>query len=628
MLNHPTLSSSEFFHYSPDRPSRNLLLLGEIAALDATLVTLPAVDGAYSFATIDGRNTLQMQSVTGAEAAVQVLQVVDDDSFFEFEVDPTLLPSTASVTSYLRVHGATPSFEAVVYFSQAGLYRGVPTAVHAKLIDSETVAITGGTFRLTLTAAGDATLYHLVDNEVSSSWSWTAVAAGGGFDGLQVELLGTFSSPVTARVYQLRSGNVITEPAPATFEIDGVSSSYIGVLTSLDADSVEDPDAGVVEYLWELTAPPGAPTYVTEESAASVVLTTPLLKTVTFSMKDVDTTGNTYILRIVDAAPVALSVSGLVITLQYPVATTPYQDIRLALDSAPDDSYNPAVAALLEVSTSDDAEDLPAAGVYLFSGGAISTADSLSVLLSAKGLFVAYLHILSTRGTWSTEEYPISVSNSSVVFGSVPDVSFINRQVAYEFWKKIEGREKLEQAWQGGAQILASDMLDIHQTRMTRIFDKIPEFWRKRWYWLPMYEEFSGKTDITLPETTGYALCGVSYPTDDFDGDVTTFTMSAVTENVYHPVTVSKVGQFYYILSTQGLPWLDNTNVTLGSTVLVGGGTYEVVSVLLDELKCTLLSGSGTQGGYSSIQVTGYASGPVSGTVRSCLAQIPPLWSV
>jgi len=616
---HPQIVVADYFHYASDLPLRSLERLLVWEPLTA-LITVPPAEIALIEDSLGTR--VQLQSLDGNNNELSIDSSVDATGLvvFDFEAIPVLLPQVLNTSQYLTFVLRTRDYVASVTLAENGIAAGGATTPSIVVEEGELYVSGKRRYRLQIDNATGATSFY-----VDAAGTWTLLAEWTADNvmlssGCSVVAKGSLTSPVSVDLYSLRMTNVVGAPADPTAVVTGDENTSTGILTTLSGVDSIDPGGGAPDYVWFLDAPEDSETEITEESASSVILTTPGGDTITFSLPGMGIDGDLYILEIVDGT-LSITLDDKHITLQYPFGSA-VEVLQTALILSTDENYNPAVSAILEMESVGTANDLPnVAAVYRFDGGRSSTANSVVITPDQTGIYVVGLGVRAANGLWDVEIFGLSASPHNVVFGSAPDVGFIRNQVS-GWWKGISDRDQIEAAWGAAGQLAASDLLDILQTRMTRVFNRIPELWRKRWYDLKMRYEFAAVPDVVATQHTEYALRGVAVPVDDYDDDATGMSMTPASVNFVAPVTVEGLGSSRYIAIPDHTAWKELGNVAIGSLITVGGSTYQVTDIDGSVLTGMLTDGVGAVGNYTNFDVVAVASGNVSSREYDFLALI------
>ena len=618
MLVHPKLVSQDLYHYASSRPLVNLSALLTYIDLDATLATAPVEAGAFGSITVDGVTCLLLQSIEGSNNKVSVIATSAEDEVvsFDFDVLPVLLPPLLGSDGQIELRACTTNFAASIYLSADGIGLGAPGIINLKVQNTGDVATARSRYRIVVDdSSGECKFYVIGTASASLLGTWVTGVVGALDAGGHVLCSGDVTTPVATRVYELRGMLGGNEPEVPIVSVVGATNADIGVLETLDGSGSEDPGGGDLDLLWSLSVPSTSDTAITEETTPEVEAATPGGATITFSLSGLGLLGDRYFLQLANGDTMALEIDGYVISLTYPEGTL-FDALRIAIESSSDPAYNPDVAAILSIASSGEDTDLPDAGNWNFKDGVYSSAETLIFAADVKGVYIAYLSARSSTGVWKTAEHPIAAEPVSVVYGSSPDVGFIRNQVANDWWRKIEGHKVFEQAWQGSAQILSSDLLDVLQTRLTRVFNAIPEFWRKRWFGLKMHHEFKTVAEVTTFQNVLYALRGAAAPSDDYDGDGTTHVMVPQNVVLYAPLVVDGAGDVFYLMLPEDMTWEELVYLSPGSRVTVGTNVYRVVSVDGAVAEATPVAGQGQPTQVGAFSVLGVASGAVAGTER------------
>jgi len=621
-LEHPKIVAEDFFRYSSYLPLRSIDRVEPWEVLGAGIST-PVEDGSFETITDALGTRILLQSLNGNTNAFVLTADANAEHgvAFDFELTPTLLPPPSS-TELLTFTLQTKAYVAVLFFTDLCVYYGDLLGPASSVQNSGEIVAERRRYRLFVDDdTGDAAMYAYIDGSWTLMQEWTA-QANVAASAASVTCVGTLTAPTAMFLWDLRMFNVSVAPQDPTADIAGTMNTSAGLITTLDGSGSIDPLGGALDLVWFLTAPEGSDTTITEESTSTVALTTIGLDVITFMLPGLGIDGDLYVLDIGTwiGTTKSITLDDRVITIRYPAGTT-FDALQVALLIASDAAYNPAVSAIMTAASVGAANDLPVAEVSRFDGGRASTADTVALTPDITGVYVVGLGARSATGIWDVDTFALAASPLNVVFGSAPDVGFIRRQVS-GWWKSIENRKQIEAAWGGSAQIAASDLLDILQTRMTRIFDRIPEFWRKRWYDLKMQYSFNAVSTVTATQHTEYALRGVATPVDDYDQDATGMSMTPVAVTYNQPVTMYGSGDTRYLELPGVVSWTDLPNVVLGATAVVGGTTMRVTAIANTLVTATVLVNGGVIGVFATITVTGVASGNVSGRTREFLANI------
>lgn len=621
MLEHSKIVAADHFHYSSHPPLENLDRIIPWANLGGSF-SLPVDIDAYGLLDDSSGTRILLQSIGGNDEILTIESTTDaiNDVVFEFEMTSAHLPATADANNYCSVTCQTKTRLMNLFFTQTGVLYG-DGALPTGSIES-TVEYLSGRRRWRVMIDDTTGAYSVW---VYTGHAWLQLLEHTALLNLDVSYLelackGSASTPVVLYFWEYRLYSAAADPVFPEAVIESDEMTHVGVVTELDGST----SLGVVDYVWKFTPATESETEIAEESYSKLVFVTPGLDVVTFMISGLGIEGDRYVLNIVDAA-LSITLDDEVITLSYPAGTT-FDALQTALLIAGDPAHNPAVSALMKANSVGGANDLPAPAVapgdfYRFDGGRTSTAADAVFTPDSTGVYLASLSVRSNSGLWNTDTYAIGVSPLNSVFGSVPDVSLLRRQIG-GWWMDIENRKQIEAAWGGSGQMAASDLLDILQTRMTRVFDNIPDFWRKRWYGLQMHHEFSASSDVVATQHTAYGLRGIVVPTDDYDDDATSTTMVPQSITYNYPVNLDGMGAQRYLTLPTGGSWNDLSEITLGVIVTIAGSVLQVTSADANMVTCSVITDGGVLGDFATFSVTSVASGSVSGTERLFLADI------